>query len=223
MAFRISLHKDVLSGNQEWAERNLYLFNTNHIFTINFMSSPGAGKTSLLESVIPQLKKHARLAVIEGDLCTTLDAERIAQLGVKTVQINTQGACHLDARMINDAILRIPLTQIDLLIIENVGNLVCPADFYLGEHVRMTVLSVTEGADKAEKYPFVFRSADAILLNKIDLLPYVSFDVGRFRVVMSEMNPSAPIFPMSATSREGLTPWTDWILQTMRDRMEQSE
>lgn len=223
MTVRISLHKDVLHGNQEWAERNLQTFKNNQIFTINIMSSPGAGKTSMLESVIPRLKKQLRLAVIEGDLCTTLDAERIAHLGVKTVQINTQGACHLDARMINEAIHRIPLTEIDLLIIENVGNLVCPADFHLGEHARMTVLSVTEGADKAEKYPSVFRSADAILLNKIDLLPYVSFDIGRFRDIVNALNPAAPVFPISATSREGLDTWVDWLLQMMKKRMEQSE
>lgn len=223
MAARISLHQDVLRGNQEWAERNRSAFKQNHVFTVNIMSSPGAGKTSLLESVIPQLKKHLRLAVIEGDVCTTLDAERIAILGVKTVQINTQGACHLDAKMINDAIHRLPQTQIDLLFIENVGNLVCPADFDLGEHVRMTVLSVTEGADKAEKYPSVFRSAHAVLLNKIDLLPFVSFDVGRFRDVVSELNPVAPVFQLSATTGEGLTAWTDWLLQTMRERMEASE
>ena len=223
MAARIALHTDVLRGNQEWAERNRSVFKHNHVFTINIMSSPGAGKTSLLEGIIPQLKKHLRVAVIEGDICTTLDAERIALLGVKTIQINTQGACHLDARMINDAIHRLLQTQIDLLFIENVGNLVCPADFDLGEHVRMTVLSVTEGADKAEKYPSVFRSAHTVLLNKIDLLPFVSFDVGRFHHVVSELNPVAPVFPMSATTGEGLAVWINWLLQMVKEQMEESE
>lgn len=223
MAVRIPIHQDVLRGNRVWSERNRLAFKQNHIFTVNIMSSPGAGKTSLLESVIPQLKKHLRLAVIEGDICTTLDAERIALLDVKTIQINTLGACHLDAKMINDAIHCLPQTEIDLLFIENVGNLVCPADFDLGEDVRMTVLSVSEGADKAEKYPSIFRSAHAILLNKIDILPYISFDFGRFREVVSVLNPVAPIFPMSATTGEGLTEWMEWLLQTVRERTEQSE
>lgn len=223
MAARISLHMDVLRGNQEWAERNHSFFKKNQVFTVNIMSSPGSGKTSILEYVIPKLKKHLRVAVIEGDVYTTLDAERIALLGIKTIQINTLGACHLDARMINEAIHRLLQTQIDLLFIENVGNLVCPADFDLGEHVRMTVLSVTEGADKAEKYPSLFRRAHAVLLNKIDLLPYTTFNVERFQDVMSELNPDAPVFQMSAITGEGLSKWTDWLLQTMKERMEESD
>jgi hydrogenase nickel incorporation protein HypB len=180
------------------------------------MSSPGAGKTSLLERAIPRLERCLQVAVIEGDVCTTLDAERIARLSVKTVQINTQNACHLDARMVSNALHRFPQASIDLLFIENVGNLVCPADFDLGEHCRLTVISTPEGADKAEKYPSAFQSAHAVLLNKIDLLPYVAFDVGRFREVVSELNPAAPVFPMSAATGEGVADWTDWLLQMMK-------
>lgn len=223
MADRISLHRDVLRGNREWAERNRAAFRKNYIFTINIISSPGAGKTSVLEGIIPKLKKQVRVAVIEGDVCTTLDAERMALLGVKTVQINTHGACHLDARMINDAIHPLLKTPIDMLFIENVGNLVCPADFDLGEHCRITMLSTTEGADKVEKYPSVFQNAHAVLLNKTDLLPYIRFDVGRFQDAVFRLNPVVPVFQMSAVTGEGLDTWTNWLLQKMKEQMAGSE
>lgn len=218
MAARVSLHQDVLRGNREWAERNRSACKSHRIFVVNLMSSPGAGKTSLLESVIPSLQTQLRVAVIEGDVCTTLDAERIARLGVRTAQINTLGACHLDARMINDVIAQLPLAQIDLLLVENVGNLVCPADFDLGEDCRITVISTTEGADKAEKYPSAFRNAHAVLLNKIDLLPYLAFDIKRIQHAVSALNPAAPVFPVSAITGEGLTAWTDWLLRQAKDR-----
>lgn len=223
MVVRISVDQDVLRGNQDWAQRNRSSFKQNAVWTVNLMSSPGAGKTSVLENVIPILKDHLRLGVIEGDVMTTLDAERIASLGVKTVQINTRGACHLDAKMINETIQSLPLSQIDLLIIENVGNLVCPADFDLGEDHRITMLSVTEGADKVEKYPAVFQRADAILLNKVDLLPYLTFDVLRFKDEVDKVNPNAPVFQMSATSGEGLKLWTEWLVQVVKNRRTGSE
>lgn len=218
MTVRISINQDILRGNREWAERNRSAFSEHNVLTVNLMSSPGAGKTSVLEKVIPFLKEHVRLAVIEGDVATTYDAERIALLGIKAVQINTQGACHLDARMINETIQHLSLSEIDLLFIENVGNLVCPADFDLGEDLRITILSVTEGADKVEKYPSVFQCADAILLNKIDLLPHVPFDVGHFKIEAGKVSGDVPVFQVSAVTGEGLKAWAEWLVQQIKKR-----
>jgi len=183
---------------------------------MNLMSSPGAGKTSLLERLIPELSAHITIGVIEGDLCTTLDAERIAKLGVQAVQINTDGACHLDARMVHDALQRFNAHRVDLLFIENVGNLVCPADFDLGEHRRIAMLSVTEGADKVEKYPNVFTYADALIVSKIDLLPYVNFDEQFYETEARRLNPDASLFRVSAVTGEGIDEWTRWILGIVR-------
>lgn len=212
MSIRISVQQDIMQGNNDWAEHNRTIFKTNDVFVINMLSSPGAGKTSILESVIPQLKHKLQIAVVEGDVYTTLDAERISSLGVRAVQINTRGACHLDARMINEVVQSLPLKLIDLLIIENVGNLVCPASFDLGEHCRVTVTSTTEGADKVEKYPEAFQRSSAILLNKIDLLPYLSFEEDQFELAVKEINSTASIFKISATTGEGVPQWEEWLM-----------
>lgn len=217
MGNQISIQRDVLRGNGEWAERNRAFLKESGTYAMNLMSSPGAGKTSLLETLIPKLSVHLKIGVIEGDVCTTLDAERIAQLGIQAVQINTDGACHLDARMVYDALLSFKGTPVDLVIIENVGNLVCPADFDLGEHHRIAMLSVTEGADKVEKYPNVFKHTDTLILNKIDLLPYVFFNEQQYEKEAHRLNPNSSLFRLSAVTGEGVDDWMEWILRVVRE------
>ncbi|MDF2658756.1 MAG: hypB [Paenibacillus sp.] len=213
MVIRVAVEQEIFRGNREWAMRNRAMLQMHQVCAVNLMSSPGAGKTSVLERAIPQLAVRLRTVVIEGDVMTALDAERIAVLGIPAVQINTRGACHLDAKMIHDVLVKLPLAEIDLLLIENVGNLVCPADFELGEQLRVTVLSVTEGEDKVEKYPYIFRKADAVLLNKTDLLPYVPFDVPRFRKELWQANPDVEVIHTSASTGEGIDSWTDWLIR----------
>lgn len=209
---RIRLRHPVLQGNQIIADQNRQIFNQHSLLSLNVMSSPGAGKTTFLESTIQYLGNQMRIGVIEGDVATTLDAERIAACGAEVVQINTCSACHLDAGMISRVLGNFNLASIDFLIIENVGNLVCPAEFDLGESLCVTLLSTTEGADKAVKYPAVFQRSDAVILNKIDLLPYVNFDLKWFYDSMKELNPNAPIFQISALSGEGMAEWVHWLL-----------
>lgn len=217
MGALISVQRDVLRGNAEWAERNRLFLKERGIYAVNLISSPGAGKTRLLECMLPEIGKILKVGVIEGDVCTTLDAKRIAKLGIPAVQINTHGACHLDARMVHDALQRFAENQLDLVFIENVGNLVCPADFDLGEHHRVAMLSVTEGADKVEKYPHVFAYADSVILNKIDLLPYVSFDELYFEREVCRVNPNSPRFRVSAVTGEGVDEWGRWMVRVVRE------
>jgi hydrogenase nickel incorporation protein HypB len=181
------------------------------VFSLNLLSGPGAGKTSLLEVSLAALSAEMRCLVIEGDLMTQNDAERIARLGVPAVQIQTRGTCHLDSRMIETALAGIDLASLDLLVIENVGNLVCPTGFDLGEDVKVVLASVTEGEDKPAKYPYIFERAGAVVLNKIDLLPHVPFQVQEFTRALRSLNPAAPLFSLSCTSREGVEPWLQWI------------
>jgi hydrogenase nickel incorporation protein HypB len=180
------------------------------------MSSPGAGKTTLLENTIRHLRNETRVGVIEGDIQTSSDAERIMEAGATAVQINTDGACHLDANMIKAALPSINMEAIDILFIENVGNLVCPAEFDLGEDNKVMMLSVAEGDDKPEKYPLMFHEASVLLINKIDLLPYVSFDMDRVRAVVLKINPHIEIFGISCVTEEGLDGWHKWILDRVK-------
>lgn len=189
--------------NKKLAERG--------IFTLNLLGSPGSGKTSLLEKTIATLKDELRLAVIEGDLFTAKDAERIARQGVPVVQINTGGGCHLDANMVKGVLASLDLANIDLLIIENVGNLVCPAEFNVGEDVKVTVLSITEGEDKPLKYPLIFKQSAAVVLNKIDLLPYTSFDLATATEDIVSINPQVALIKASCRTGEGLEEWYDWL------------
>jgi hydrogenase nickel incorporation protein HypB len=189
--------------NKKLAERG--------IFTLNLLGSPGSGKTSLLEKTIAALKDELRLAVIEGDLFTAKDAERIARQGVPVVQINTGGGCHLDANMVKGVLASLDLANIDLLIIENVGNLVCPAEFNVGEDVKVTVLSITEGEDKPLKYPLVFKQSAAVVLNKIDLLPYTSFDLAAATGDIVSINPQVALIKASCRTGEGREEWYDWL------------
>lgn len=209
---RVAVEKQVLAGNQHYANKNKEKFSNSRTLAMNLISSPGAGKTTLLEKSLRELSNHLRVGVIEGDIETSLDAERVSKY-VKAVQINTHGACHLDARMIHDALDSFSLKELDLLMVENVGNLVCPAAFDLGEHQTVALLSVTEGADKVLKYPAIFRKADAVVINKIDLLPYVSFDLPAFKRDVKSINPGVCMFEVSAIEGEGVNAWTQWLLK----------
>jgi hydrogenase nickel incorporation protein HypB len=180
---------------------------------MNLMASPGAGKTSLIERTIKGLGERLRIGVIEGDIASSVDSERLKALGIQVVQINTGGACHLDANMIRQALDHLDLGNLDLLIIENVGNLVCPAEFKLGEGLRVMILSVAEGHDKPLKYPLMFSDSQVLIVNKTDLMGMSDFDLEELRSTVRGMNPGITIFEVSCRSGEGVTPWTDWLFE----------
>ncbi|MEI6652074.1 MAG: hydrogenase nickel incorporation protein HypB [Chlorobiaceae bacterium] len=208
---KIMLEQDVLQQNNLLAERNRGYFEARNIFALNFLSSPGSGKTALLEKIIPLLHQRFPVAVIEGDQQTTNDADRIHALGVPVIQINTGSGCHLDALMVNRAVKELDLQDNSLLCIENVGNLVCPALFDLGEALKVVIISVTEGDDKPLKYPTMFHEADLCILNKIDLLPYVEFDVAKCRENAMRVNHHLEWFEVSAKTGEGFAAWQEWL------------
>jgi len=210
----IKVLKDILSANDHIAETNRALLKSRGVHTVNIMSSPGSGKTSLIIETIRRLKKSVRIAVIEGDISSTIDAQKVSQEDVPVLQINTGGECHLDASMVSKAVGSLPLDQLDLLLIENVGNLVCPGEFRLGEDLKVVILSVPEGDDKVHKYPLLFSLADAVVINKVDLLPYSKFDLGSFRKAFKGMNHKAEVFQVSCVTGEGLEGWASWILST---------
>jgi len=213
----IKVLRDILSANDAIASRNQSRLNKYNILAINIMSSPGAGKTSLILRTIEKLKEQAKIAVIEGDVASTIDADKVSQQGVTAVQINTAGGCHLDANMTENALTNLPLEDIDLLFIENVGNLICPAGFALGEHKRVILLSVPEGDDKPYKYPSMFIGADVVLINKIDLLPYLDFNVIAFTQAVSGLNPKVKIFQVSCKTGQGLEGWFSWLQDTIKE------
>ena len=208
---KIQVVTDVLAANDRIADENRALFAAKKIYVINLMSSPGAGKTSLVEKTILALRDRFRIGVIEGDIQSTYDAERVAALDTPVVQINTGGGCHLDANMIREALPSLDLDAIDLLIVENVGNLVCPAEFQIGEDAKVMILSTPEGADKPLKYPLIFRESQVMILNKIDLLPHVDFDREKARRAALALNPDLEIFEVSCRTGEGLPAWFDWL------------
>jgi len=208
----IKVVKDILSANEQLAEKNRRLLDSNKVFAVNLMSSPGAGKTSLILQTIKKLKGKARVGVIEGDVSSSVDAETVGKEGVPVVQINTDGGCHLDANMIGDALNKLPLGDIDLLFVENVGNLICPAEFALGSHKKVVISSISEGHDKPLKYPLMFHVADVVLVNKIDLAPYLNFDNDAFSQTLKGMNREVKIFPISCTTEEGIEQWIAWLL-----------
>lgn len=215
---KISVVKNIMEANQRLAEENRKIFAQKGLLVINLMSSPGAGKTSLLEKTILLLKKEFNLGVIEGDIQSTYDAERIEKTGVPVVQINTGGACHLDSNMIQEALKNLPLDNLHLLFIENVGNLVCPAEFSLGEDFKAMILSVTEGDDKPLKYPLMFRESRVLLINKIDLLPFCDCQVELIEERARQINPQLKIFRLSCQSGEGLRSWVDWLKERIRKK-----
>ena len=208
---KISVVRDILEANDRIAQQNRELFKENNMFVINLMSSPGAGKTTLLEKSIEALKDEISIGVIEGDIQSTRDAERIAAKGVPAVQINTDGACHLDGNMIRDTFNEFNFSEIDLLVVENVGNLVCPAEFQVGEDCKVMILSVTEGDDKPGKYPLMFHESKVLLVNKIDLLPYVDCSMDKIKEESLKINPGLTIFPVSCKTGEGLDEWFKWL------------
>jgi hydrogenase nickel incorporation protein HypB len=208
---RIPVVEDILGANDRLADENRRRLDAAGVFALNLMASPGAGKTSLIEHTIQRLSTRLRLAVIDGDIATSLDADRAAAAGALAVQINTGGECHLDAVMLQGALNQIDLSRIDLLIVENVGNLVCPANFRLGTHRSVLIASVPEGDDKPYKYPGMYRGVDALVINKIDLLPYTPFRMDYFQRGVEMLNPGVVTFPLSCRTGEGLETWIDWV------------
>ncbi|HTH50856.1 MAG TPA: hydrogenase nickel incorporation protein HypB [Pyrinomonadaceae bacterium] len=207
----IPVGKDVMGQNEETAAENRAFFDEHHIYVVNLMSAPGAGKTSVLERTISTLEGRYKLGVIEGDLVTTYDADRITAMGVPAYQITTGQVCHLDATMVHNAFHGFDVKGFELLFIENVGNLVCPAEFNLGEHLKVMVYSTVEGAEKPKKYPLMFHEADAVILNKTDLLPYAGVPMEELVRNVEEVNPTAPIFPISCRTGEGVAAWVEWL------------
>lgn len=211
MSKRLDVIENIMDANDKLAEENRSLLDTYNIFSLNLMASPGAGKTSLIENTIMGLKNTLKLAVIDGDIATDIDADRAAAAGAIAYQINTGGECHLDAVMLHNALPNIDLHQVDLLLVENVGNLICPASFSLGTHKSVLIASIPEGDDKPYKYPSMYRGVDVLVINKIDLLPYVPFDMQYFRQGVEILNPGMVTFPLSCRTGEGIQGWLDWI------------
>jgi hydrogenase nickel incorporation protein HypB len=207
----ITIERKVLEKNEELAQRNRELFRERGIIVMNMVSSPGAGKTSILEKTFQELGGSLRIAVIEGDVQTDLDAQRVARYGVPVVQIVTLGGCHLDAKLVQDALKNLDLDGLDLLFIENVGNLVCPANYDLGEAIKVAVLSTTEGDDKPLKYPAMFLNSSVLIINKIDLIPYVNCNLKVLRNNALQINPSLRVFELSCSTGAGIPEWCDWL------------
>ena len=218
---KVTVVKNVLDANERIAAENRRLFDEKKIYVINLMSSPGAGKTSLVEKTIMALKDRYRIAVIEGDIQDTYDADRVAALGIPAVQINTGGACHIDGNMIREALPALDMNRIDLLISENVGNLVCPAEFKIGENAKVMILSTPEGADKPAKYPLMFQESAVMIINKIDLAPYVDFDLEKARRDALALNRKLRIYEVSCKTGQGLENWVQWLageIEAFRNR-----
>lgn len=212
----IKVLKDILGANEQIAERNRQLLDSNGVFAVNLMSSPGAGKTSLILEMIKRLKGETRIGVIEGDVSSSIDAELIGKEGVPVIQINTGGECHLDANMTHRALSNLPLQDIALLFIENVGNLICTAEFALGAHRKVLVSSTPEGDDKPFKYPLMFHKVDVVLVNKIDLLPHLKFDIQAYSQAIKGINAKAEIFQISCATGQGMQQWLSWLQNQMR-------
>jgi len=211
MPNRITVVESIFSANDKIALQNRASFDQAKVFSLNLMASPGAGKTSLVEETVKGLANRFHLGVIDGDIATSLDADRAAAAGATAIQINTGGECHLDAVMVQKALLKLVLDQIDLLIVENVGNLVCPASFKLGTHKNVLIASIPEGDDKPYKYPGIYQGIDVLVINKIDLLPYVPFRMDYFLRGVEILNPGAKTFLLSCRTKEGLEDWNAWI------------
>lgn len=213
MPKQIPVVEKILSANELVALENRKWLDTHGVVAVNIMASPGAGKTSVILRAIESLQGRLRVGVIEGDVAGHVDADKVAQAGAPVVQINTGGGCHLDAPQVQNALRQLPLSEIDLLFIENVGNLICPAGFALGEHLNLMVASIPEGHDKPIKYPGMFTVVDALLLNKIDLMPYLDFDLEAFRTAVRALNADAPLFEVSCKTGAGIEEWAEWLIQ----------
>lgn len=216
MTTRIPVVENILSANDRIADRNRVLLDEKGVYSINIMASPGAGKTSFILKTLEALKGRLKLGVIEGDLATSIDAEKAMAAGLPAVQINTGGGCHLDAVMLADALPALPLSDLDLVLVENVGNLVCPANFQIGTHLNVLIASIPEGDDKPYKYPGMYRGVQVLIINKIDLMPYVTFNMSYFIKGVEALNPDVTIFPVSCKSGEGMDAWADWLTEKVR-------
>lgn len=217
MKERVQVVENIFSANDRLAGENRARLDANDVLGLNLMASPGAGKTSLIERTLGGLKEEMRVAVVDGDVATSIDADRAAAAGATAVQINTGGECHLDAVMLQGALGELPLDSLDLLIVENVGNLICPASFSLGTHFSVLIASVPEGDDKPYKYPAMYRGVDALVINKIDLRPYVEFDLDYFRAGVEMLNPGLVTLALSCRSGEGLNAWLDWVRGQLKE------
>ena len=217
MTQRVPVVENILSANDRIAEDNRIRLDTAGVFAVNLMASPGAGKTSLIEQSLPRLADRLRVAVVDGDIATSLDADRAAAAGAQAaIQVNTGGECHLDAVMLQGALNQLDLSQFDLLLVENVGNLVCPADFRLGTHKSILIASIPEGDDKPHKYPGMYRGVDALVINKVDLLPYINFRMDFFASGVEALNPNLITFPLSCRTGEGLEAWIEWLIDNVK-------
>ena len=214
---KIDMKQPILQKNDSIAAELRARFAENHVYVVDLLASPGSGKTSTILATIDALRDEFNIAVIEGDIASSVDAEKIKAQGTAAVQINTGGACHLESAMIKRAVDVLDLERLDLIIIENVGNLVCPTDFDLGENIKVMILSVPEGDDKPLKYPGVFQASRAVVLNKIDTLPVFNFDREAFESAVRQLNPTAPIFPIAATKGEGVEEWAEWLAERIRE------
>ena len=213
---QIDIKQPILGKNDELAKKNRDLFAQHNVFVLDLLASPGSGKTSTILATIDALRDEFNIAVIEGDIASSVDAEKIKAQGIAAVQINTGGACHLESDMIRRAVDVLDLERLDLIIVENVGNLVCPTDFDLGENMKVMILSVPEGDDKPLKYPGVFQASEAVILNKVDTMPVFDFDRDAFYASVNQLNPTAPIFPIAATKGEGVAEWAEWLAEQIR-------
>src|SRR5215211_1649397 len=218
MITRIPVVENILSANDRIADRNRQMLDQLSLYAINIMASPGAGKTSFIIKMLDALKGRLKLGVIEGDLATSIDAEKALAAGLPAVQINTGGGCHLDAVMLADALPALPLEDLDLVLVENVGNLVCPANFQIGTHLNVLIASIPEGDDKPYKYPSMYRGMQVLINNKIDLLPYVPFDMEYFKRGVEVLNPGVAIFPVSCKTGENMEAWVDWLLKKVNSK-----
>ena len=214
---QIEMHKPILDKNDALAAQLRQRFAENHVYVVDLLASPGSGKTSTILPTIDALRDEFNIAVIEGDIASSVDAEKIKAQGIPAVQINTGGACHLESAMLKRAIDVLDLERLDLIIVENVGNLVCPTDFDLGENAKIMILSVPEGDDKPLKYPGIFQVSDAVILNKVDTLPVFDFDREAFETSVRELNPTAPLFPIAATKGDGVEEWASWLADRVRE------
>jgi hydrogenase nickel incorporation protein HypB len=218
MTKNISVVEKVHSANDQLALENKQQLDQADLFSLNIMASPGAGKTSLIEKTLPLLKSDYKIAAIDGDVATSIDADRAAEAGATAVQINTGGQCHIDAHMLRNALMELDLDEFDLLLVENVGNLICPASFKLGTDKNILIASIPEGDDKPYKYPAMYQDVDALIINKIDLLPYVKFDMEYFQKGVQMLNPDLITFPISCTTGEGIEKWVNWVVEHIKGK-----
>lgn len=218
----INVKQSVFEENNRIAMKNREFFDSSNLFVVNLMSAPGSGKTTLIEKTIDALKERFRVGVIEGDITSSIDAEKLEKRGIPVIQLNTGGECHLDANMVSQAIENFDFKGIDLVIIENVGNLVCPAEFKVGEDIKVMILSAPEGEDKPKKYPLMFMESSALIINKIDLIPYIDTDIDALINNAMEINPKLKIFRTSAKTGEGIKEWADWLAQKIIQKKENS-